>query len=235
MEQRRLRCSRAGGGSPVRRSRRRRDGFTLLETVVVLAVVGALVAAIAPATFTYVRDAQRTEAMSDANRIAEALGRFVSDVRIPPYKNNSSASKTQVKESADFDCLAGGGGNDHTTVTDVTAGDSWTSGAGVQCQAGSTTRDTLENHLITNTPGASGTKAYATTGRFAWKGPYLPSVPQDPWGNKYIVNVGKFDPAVAKATWVLSAGPDGNIDTASDASSTATVAAAGDDIIARVR
>lgn len=206
-----------------------------MEIVVVLAVMGALLAALAPAAFTYLRDARVTQAQNDANRIAEAIGKFLQDVGIPPYKNNTSSPKSQVKQAGDFDCLIGNDGLEHTTTTDETTGDSWTSSGGVQCQSGSTTRDTLENHLITNTPGGSATKAYGTTGKTAWKGPYVPSIPQDPWGNKYIVNIGKIDPSVNKAVWVISSGPDGNLETAADANAASSFTAGGDDIIARVK
>lgn len=209
-------------------------GFTLLEIVVVLGVVGALLAMLAPLAFTFILDAQRTQAQNDANRIAEAIGKFLQDVGVPPYKSTTSSPKSQKKESGDFDCLIGNDGFEHTTTTDQTTG-SWTSAAGVQCQSGSATRDTLENHLITNTPGGSATKAYGTTGKTAWKGPYLPSIPQDPWGNKYIVNIGKIDPSVNKAVWVISAGPDGNLETAADANAASSFTAGGDDLIARVK
>jgi type II secretory pathway pseudopilin PulG len=210
-------------------------GFTLLEIVVVLGVIGALLAVLAPLGAAYIRDAQRTQAQNDANRIAEAIGKFLQDVGIPPYKNNTSSPKSQVKQAGDFDCLIGNDGFNHTTATDETAADSWTSSGGVQCQSENATRDTLENHLITNTPGGSATKAYGTTGKTAWKGPYLPSIPQDPWGNKYLVNIGKLDPSVNKAVWAISAGPDGNLETSADANAASSFAAGGDDIIARVK
>ncbi len=210
-------------------------GFTLLEIVVVLAVIGALVAALSPYVFGYIRDAQRTQAQNDANRVAEAIGKFLQDVGIPPYKNNTSSPKSQVKQAGDYDCLVGGAGNDYTTATDLTTSDSWTSSGGIQCQSGSATRDTIEDHLITNTPGGSSGKAYGTSGKTAWKGPYLPSIPSDPWGNRFLVNIGKLDPSVTKGVWVISAGPNGNLETAADASATSAINPGGDDIIARVR
>ena len=36
-----------------------------------------------------------------------------------------------------------------------------------------------------DTPGASGTKAYKTTGKTQWEGPYLPAIDPDPWGRPY--------------------------------------------------
>jgi len=210
-------------------------GFTLMEVIVVLAVAAALTAAMAPLAFRYIDDAKKTQAQNDANRIAEAIGKFLQDVALPPYKNNTSSTKSQVKQSGDFDCLYSLLGNDYTIATDATTGDSWTSGGGVQCQSGSATRDTLENHLINNTPGGASANGYVTSSKIAWKGPYLPSIPPDPWGNKYVVNIGKSDPGATKAVWVISAGPNGNLETAADASATSSISPSGDDIIARVK
>jgi len=47
-----------------------------------------------------------------------------------------------------------------------------------------------------------------------WKGPYLKSMPQDPWGNTYIYRVpGQHNP---RSFDVYSAGPDGQPDTQDD-------------------
>src|SRR6266508_6753859 len=139
------------------RSMRRDDrGFTLMEVIIVLAVTAALTAVLAPMAFRYVNDAKKTQAQNDANRIAEAIGKFLQDVSLPPYKNNTSSTKSQVKQAGDFDCLYSLLGSDFSTATDATASDSWTSSPpGVQCQGGSVTRDTLENHLLNNTPGGA--------------------------------------------------------------------------------
>jgi len=216
---------------------RHASGFTLMEVVIVLAVISAIAAAIAPMAFSYVRDAQATRAQSDANQIAQAISRFMEHTSLLPYKNNTSTTKVNAKQAGDFDCLVGSQGTAPTTATDTTASDSWTSAAGVQCQSASATDDTLENHLILNTPGASGTKAYVATGKIAWRGPYLPSIAADPWGNAYLVNVGKGDPSAAtkKAVFVVSAGPNGNLETSSDAARNAIVTPGGDDIVARIQ
>lgn len=212
------------------------DGFTLMELIIVLAALAALAAALAPSAFSYLRDAHRTQAQGDASRVANAVGRFTKDTALSPYKNNTSALKVGAKQAGDFDCLYASQGQEVTAALDGTAGGTWTSAGGVQCQSGSSTRDTIENHLIANTPAGSATKAYVTSGKHAWRGPYLASVPVDPWGNAYLVNIGKGDPAAAprKAVWVISAGPNGTFETNSDAASASLVTAAGDDIIARI-
>ena len=208
-------------------------GFTLMEVVIVLAVIAALSAAIAPMAFDYLADAKKTQAQNDANQIAQAVGRFYQDTALPPYKNNTSTSKIAAKESADFDCLYGPG-SDVIAATDPTG--TWIAG-GVNCLAASTTRDTIQDFLIANTPGASSSKSYVTTGKNQWRGPYLPSVPLDPWGNPYLVNIGKADPSAAtqKAVWVISAGPNGKFETNADLAATSALSASGDDIVARVK
>ena len=210
-------------------------GFTLMEIVIVLAVVAVLAAALAPRAFTYLQDAKKTQAQNDANQIASAIGQFFKDVGRPPYKNSTSALKIPAKETNDFDCLVGSVGADFTTDTDGTTSDTWTSAGGIQCQSGSAKVDTIENHLVTNTPGGSATKNYTTSGIRAWEGPYLPSVPADPWGNKYLVNIGKADPSAGKAVWVISAGSNGQLETSSDASASGTLTPGGDDIAARIK
>ncbi|TAN38686.1 MAG: prepilin-type N-terminal cleavage/methylation domain-containing protein [Nitrospirae bacterium] len=65
-----------------------------------------------------------------------------------------------------------------------------------------------------------------------WKGPYMPTVTADPWGNAYMINAVDFlSVANPPATvWLISAGPNGVLDTA------ATVSALnGDDIGIRLQ
>lgn len=211
-------------------SPRRTDGFTLIEIIVVLAVVAALAGVLAPLAFSYLSDARRTQAQNDVNQIAVAIGTFLKDTGLPPYKNTTSADKIPAKQSGDFDCLAGAAGSGFTSASDSTAG--WTT-----CYTASTTKDTLENHLITNAPSGDGTKLYKTTGKTAWKGPYLPSVPADPWGKAFLVNISQADPAATtpKAAWVISAGANGTLETPFDQNAGAAISAGGDDIIARIK
>jgi len=207
-----------------------------MEVIVVLAIFAALAATIGPRVFTYLNDANLTQAQNDTRQIATAINTFYQQVGRPPYKKQNAVLKAAAKQAGDYDCLISGDGADFSTATDLTTGDSWTSAAGVQCQSGSTTRDTVENHLIVNNPGGLGANyPYTTTGNTAWKGPYLQNLPSDPWGDKYLVNIGKMDPAAGKAVFVLSAGPNRNIETAADQAANTTFSAGGDDILARVK
>ena len=52
----------------------------------------------------------------------------------------------------------------------------------------------------------------APRGGANWKGPYLTSVPADPWGNTYILNVnGFYDDS--EYVWIISAGVNGTFET----------------------
>jgi len=209
----------------------RQGGFTLIEIIVVLTVIGTLLAALAPLAFSYIDDARRTQAQNDVNQIASAIAQFMKSTGLPPYKNNTSTDKIPAWVSPDFTCLVGSQGNAFTATDDSTA--TWS-----DCYtATSTAEDTIENHLITNTPGGSSTKAYKTTGRNKWEGPYLPSVAQDPWGRAYLVNIGQMDPAdsPAQAAWVISAGANGLLETTFAQNAATSVTASGDDLIARVK
>ena len=214
------------------RTRSEAVGFTLLEIVIVLAVIGAMAATLAPRVFVYLDTAKRTQAQNDANQIADAISTFYEHTALPPYKNKVGTTKVASKEAADFDCLYGTG-SIPVAATDTTTGTSWVTICGA---AGA--RDTIENHLIKNTPGGvDATKAYATTGKNAWRGPYIPSVPTDPWGSAYLVNIGKADPSAAtkKAVWVISPGSNGRWETLADLAATSSLSASGDDIVARVK
>jgi prepilin-type N-terminal cleavage/methylation domain-containing protein len=217
---------------------RKNAGFTLIEVLIVLAVIGALAAVIAPRAFTYIDDARRTQAQNDANQIAAAIGNFIKATGVPPYKNINSADKIPAwvgvaGVSGDFECLVGGQGTAFTSAEDST-GSTWS----ICFAATSTKEDTIDNHLIANTPGgAGGNFIYKTTGKTAWKGPYLPSVPPDPWGKQYLVNIKQMDPAAAtpKAAWVISSGPNGILETPFDQNAGVSLGPSGDDIIARVK
>ena len=92
--------------------------------------------------------------------------------------------------------------------------------------------DSLTRQLITNA------SSYPTSGGRAWKGPYVDAIPAlDPWGRSYLVNIANADPDAATNKWVvvISAGPDGNLDTAADTLGTANPTVGGDDVVARVK
>lgn len=193
------------------------SGFTLVEIIVVLGVVAALVAILTPMVTGHIEDARLQRAQGDARTVGDALLAAHKDLGdFPIFRDNSDRA---LADSSTYDVLHGPG--------DVPglAGAGWSAAYDSGNDA-----DTFANQLIRNTPG------YPTTGRFQWRGPYLDAPSPDPWGNAYLVNAENLRPAQPHAAYVLSAGPDGVVQTDFDLDRTgADVLPAGDDILFRLR
>jgi general secretion pathway protein G len=69
-------------------------------------------------------------------------------------------------------------------------------------------------------------ECYDTT---MYKGPYLPGVEADPWGNQYVLAANNFNVANAPV-YVLSAGPNGTLETSMNG-----IVVMGDDIGLRIK
>ncbi len=193
-------------------------GFTLVEVIVVLAVVLLLTGIAVPMISGYMNDGRRARAEAEVKVIASAVTSFYKDVGVWPARSAAGANNVlytlcsgpTIPTSNPFT----NSNNINTWLMDGTHG------------------DTLDNHLLTNTPGRSGSGAYPTTGTVRWRGPYSAGgAPLDPWGRPYLVTVRAGTSTSAtnyKRLFVLSAGPDGAINTA--AALTAGTDLAGDDI-----
>ena len=208
-------------------------GFTLMEIVVVLAVVALLAAILTPMVLTYLEDAKRSKAEGDTQQIGAAIAKLTKDVdHFPAYTNG-----TQTAGAATILLLCGPG-NLPTKATGVTGWDGIPTTSAACGSDGAAKVDELVNHLVKNAPAPTGTP-YATGARGrVWRGPYLEKIGEDAWGNAYVVNIknAPADSAVAaKVVWVLSAGPDGQINTNGDALADSGPAVGGDDIAVRVK
>ena len=194
---------------------RHKNGFTLLEIVIVLAVVGILVGILVPTVRSYVGSAKTQRAEQDTKALGEALLAFNKDTaRFPIFQSGTATTPSDsvyvVLRTAEGDTPAA---NDATWL--------------------SATADTFTNQLEKNAPGGAGT-AYPTTGDFAWRGPYMGPIRMDPWGNRYLSNANKLLPNASNAVWVLSAGPNETVETTfSQGRAAPTVG--GDDIAYRIK
>ena len=181
-------------------------GFTLIELIVILAVISILVAILTPTVLKYIAEAQVDRAQSDVNTISTMLNDLIKDTG--QYPGNFLFTRT-------FICGPG---------TQPTAPVVW-------CSAANSRQ--LSNHLILNDPDESGTTTaadYRSSGKFRWKGPYITSLNEDPWGNAYAINASTLTGSDTNPTWVISAGPDGVFQTALTATTLA-----GDDIGVRIK
>jgi len=225
------------------KARRRHGGFTLIEIIIVLAVISALIAIITPRFFPFIDEAKHTQAQGDARQIAVAMQAMYKDTgRWPFYYDGRGQlayiAGTDAQILTSNTACNGGAANtcDTTVPDDATAGNSW--------ELATAVTDNLTNHLIRNRPFnlAGGTdNDYRMNGQRAWKGPYLDRISSvDPWGRSYLVNIANADPGNEGAetqlrVLVISAGPDGELDTLANAFGTGDPEPVDDDIIARVK
>jgi prepilin-type N-terminal cleavage/methylation domain-containing protein len=191
-------------------------GLTLMEIIVVLAVIGVMAAVLSPMVLNYLDDAKKSKAESDVKTIGAVILRLTRDVvHFPFYKDG-----TKTTGDPDIELLRGAGNDpvDHDSAK-------WLA---------TTKVGELEDHLVKNNPG--GTK-YAIGGRFPWRGPYVEKISEDPWGNRYLVNIKNANPAdnPAKVVWVISAGPNGKIETDPNSLADSGPAPGGDDIAVRIK
>ena len=186
-------------------------GFTLIEIIVILAVISILVAILTPTVLKYIDEARNDRAQSDVGNLSAMINDLIKDTGQYP------GAKLDTTPTANtFLCGPGNVG---------LPGQTW--GTTGNCE-------TLDNHLTVNNPGntASTSDDYPSTGKFRWKGPYLEpsSLSEDPWGNAYQINASVLVGGNTSITWVISAGPDGSFQT-----STAATTLSGDDIGVRIK
>ncbi|MBI1851389.1 MAG: type II secretion system protein GspG [Planctomycetes bacterium] len=149
-------------------------GFTLIEMIVVVAIIAALAAILVPIVSSELDDSSRASALAECQRIAFAMTQYIKDARVMPtgpLGNNTVTflySRGNAPTANPFD--------DGTSAT-------------------------LASYLNNGT----------TNGGSLWNGPYLQDSPIDPWGRFYIVNVHGY--YSGEHVWVMSAGPNGSIDT----------------------
>lgn len=194
-------------------------GITLVEATIVLTVAAILAAAAAPIASRTLDRAKLARASDDAVAIKTAINTFVGEfTSFTPFTvtgTNGGATVEMLVSDGDIPFSAIG-----ATIWDD-----------VVNPAAATQVDFLERHLVTNTPGGGG--AYTTGGGGPWRGAYITApIDPDPWGNRYAVNVNYFRTATSNDVFVLSAGPDEEVNTAFTVNG---VTPGGDDIIAVVR
>jgi prepilin-type N-terminal cleavage/methylation domain-containing protein len=190
-------------------------GFTLIEMMVTLAIIVLLAAILTPIVTNYVDEARIVRAHLEAQKIADAILNF-----------NKNTGKWAIFQSG-------------VNITTLSAIYTTLAGPGADpvCSGCSSTwlsvnRGSLASILETNAP------SYTVQGKYAWRGPYISQIGTDPWGNAYLVNAASLAFGVNRAAFVLSAGPNGAVETTftqNIGSGSSAVTVGGDDIIGRIR
>jgi len=204
---------------------RSRQGFTLIELTVVLAVIVTLALVLTPSISNFINDSRVARARTDCQTLASAMVTF--------YRDNGFFPSWKLAQNG------GPGTADNRLQLLVSPGNIAQEDAQSTWSTG--TAGLLSEQLVKNIPGYS---LKTTTSANGWNGPYLSNeINADPWGNRYIVNVQLIDSSatavtrsggVKLAVWVLSAGPNGIIETPFT-QSILTAALGGDDIGSRLQ
>jgi prepilin-type N-terminal cleavage/methylation domain-containing protein len=185
-------------------------GFTMIEMVVVLAVIAILAAILTPIITSYVERARLNAANSDLQHIAAATVQFNTDTKVWPIYTGT------------FTNLGG-------AVDDLksTPGNEALAGAGFAGFTGSSS-GSLDAALNQNSMGLP------TSGKNYWKGAYL-ELGGDPWGTKYYLTSKHLKPGSTSAAFVISAGPNQTLETTFTQPQGGSITIAGDDIVVRIK
>ena len=116
------------------------------------------------------------------------------------------------------------GSNSGASPTDGSGGNSWS----LSSQLATTS---LELYLNNNYSGVGASSFPKAT----FSGPYIGTLDSDPWGNKYLFTAGDLSRSSSNHGFILSAGPNGTIETPRDVANSALLNAGGDDIISIIR
>lgn len=197
---------------------RREAGFTLMEILVAVAILAILSAALTPLVIKYVNDGRRARALSDSQTLGQAILAFHLDTGTWPVNGDRNPN-----DEGELSRLVGlpGGQRNGIPGGDGTGGSNNWDGGGDGGASGA-----IEDHLIRNrTRRVNPLYPVSETapGPPGWNGPYLKTVPLDPWGRPYVCNVRYLEGANVRgvsdaeeedhAVFCLSAGANGVFET----------------------
>ena len=192
-----------------------RGGFTLIELILVVAVVAILAAILVPTVFSILDDSAITKGKADVKAIAGALVKFRDDTGVFPTRDADVLN-------GEVNLLYSG------TVAPLIAAFSPSPGAAFDCTTAANC-DTFQFPFITN----AGTNAYSTSGKKFWRGPYLSENATDEFDTPYIVYVRRLrlvGGVTTERAWVVFAGPNKQYNTTPGSTS-----AQGDDFVFLIR
>ncbi len=180
-----------------------KKGYTLVEVAAVVAVTATLAAVALPVVKGKIDEGKKIKAQQEVNMIGAAIICFIKDTGRYPFYTAATATGIPLTDDVAIEVLVTADGDDAAQALLIA---DW---------VGSAKEDTLDNQLITNIPGYE-RESLDTTEDFVWRGPYVPALNKDPWGTMYYCNIQHFAQNDTDAVWVLSAGPDKEIDTPFD-------------------
>lgn len=199
-------------------------GFTLIETIVVIAAIAIMVSILTPMIVKHLEDSRISRAVSDVKMIGAAMGDFYKDTAKWPIFIDPTLP---LKESNNIFLLLGIGDDADSIDHDTSDTKFWNNADGWPVNR----IDRLEDHLMYNDPPLN----HYNPAR--WKGPYLSKITPDPWGTHYSVNaayLSEFLPE-GEVVWVISAGKDETWETDISQLNSSSMMVGGDDIAFRIK
>lgn len=201
-----------------------------MELIFVLAIITVLSTIFLPVALDKLRRADEAAVDASIQGIAAAMFSFYSDLRgFPSCHATNCSSFPGTNNQIVFLAFGLGSGSLVSEYPDAATGaGNWDF---AQNDESTPARNNAANHLLVNDPVANGTPNestdYRTTGRAAWKGPYVARLGPDPWGRAIIAYVGAMESSGKKVSgasgthygWILSAGPNNSLDTLPTSSS----------------
>jgi general secretion pathway protein G len=163
----------------------REKGFTLVEVIVIVAVIAILAGIVVPMIFKQIDESKLTRAEADCKSISSAILAFRKDTGVWPNLSGVPGS-----------CTPGIG-----TLHGLGAFPQGLVAAGF---------DMASTLAIIDVLGMDTLGCYNAQ---KLKVPYLPQINADPWGNAYVVSASNFE-LDGQPVFVYSAGPNGILDTA---------------------
>ena len=171
-----------------------RRGFTLIELILVVAVVAVLAAILVPTVFSILDESAVTKGTADVKAIAGATVKFRKDLGEFPTRDSDVDTEVNLL----FSGASAPGSTDFSPATGMTEFD---------CDAASECEG-FEFSFVTNATTVSGV-AYSASGKKRWKGPYLSENAVDEFDTPYIVYVRRLRRSGGVTTeraWVVFAG-----------------------------
>ena len=214
-------------------------GFTLIEIIVAVTLVAILSAAVAPSVLNNISQGRIARTQSDVQAIASAIMKFKSETGkfpnlVMPGDPDSSQTLDFLATASVADDLPNKGG---TNWPEALTSGSYADGS----------TETVANHLILGLTdnGTASIDSYPRIPAGAnaddptivgFRSGLISSAPLDPWGHAYLINVASLDSLSGNPVWVISAGPNGLMQTDVEATGTdAVTTLGGDDIGFRVK
>ena len=183
-------------------------GFTLIEVMVVAAIIAILAGILVPLIINQVDEARKSRALADCKTISTSMLMFRKDTGKWPYYLPGDCTQT-------YSTVQGSGSSPANTSGD------W-----------QVDLNSVAINLILNLPSLNPPVDQSCYNNKAQN--YLPQDSPDPWGNAYIINAANFASA-SSPVWVISAGPNGLLDTTVNSTTLNDLVPNGDDIGIRIR